>query len=110
MSKPADRDLFAHYHLGLDANRVHRFANLADIARAYGVDRPTVQSWLSAARFDPDTVATVDYNLSKLHVDAMFVTAAEVESFIDDALAGYLEALKQAQPGTFQHDHDYDDL
>ena len=110
MPRPDDRELFALYHLGLDTAGAHAFRNLADVARIYGTDRPTVTGWLKAAGIDPDTVGSVDFNLSKLHVDAMFVSADQVSTFIDEAWNGYRKARESAVAGTFVHDIDYDEL
>ena len=108
--RPSARDLFALYHLGLHGDGRHGFVNLADVARMYNTDRKTAMSWLKDAAIDPDTVGSVAFNLSALHVDAMFVATGEQAGFIDKAWSGYRAALKQAVPGRFVHDHDYDDL
>lgn len=109
-AKPRPRDLFAVYHLGLHPDGSHRFANVADIARLYATDTATVSAWLKEAAIDPDTVGSVEFNLSALHVDAMFLDRDAQAAFIDQAWQGYREALKTAVPGRFLHDHDYDDL
>lgn len=115
MKPPDPRELFAYYHLGLDRRGRHAFRNLADLAREYGTDRDTASQWLKSSGLDPDTVGTVDYNLSALHVDAMLLVADRVEqdrvdSFVAEAWKGYVEALSDAVPGTFHFDIDYDEL
>ncbi len=110
MSSIEPRELFALYHLGLDREGRHAFRNLIDVAKVYGTDAATVTQWLKQARIDPDTVATVDFNLSALHVDAMFLQRGKVQAFVETAWQGYLDALKEAVPGRFVHDVDYDDL
>lgn len=108
--RPHPRELFALYHLGLDPEGEHRFRNIGDVAKRYNVDRTTAMEWLVDARIDPDTVGTVEFNLSKLHVDAMFLDAELHAEFIVTAYDGYLVALESATPGHFYHDHDYDKM
>jgi hypothetical protein len=109
-SKPTAKTLFALYPLGLDSAGKHAFRNIGDVARIYAVDRGTATAWLKAGGIDPDTVGSVEFNLSALHVDAMFVAAGELEAFVDKAWRGYSKARETAIPGKFHHDIDYDDV
>lgn len=109
-NKPPAKQLFALYHLGLDAAGKHAFRNIGDVAKIYATDRATATSWLKTDGIDPDTVGSVKLNLSALHVDAMFVAAGELGAFVDKAWADYRNALETAVPGKFHHDIDYDDV
>lgn len=107
---PPARELFALYHLGVDKQGQYAFRNLRDVARLYNTSNETVQAWLKAHRIDPETVGQVEFNLSRRHVDAQLAAPDQLPAVIDEAWAGYREALAGQQPGQFFHDHDYDDL
>lgn len=108
--RPSAVELFAFYHLGLDATGKYRFRNLADAARHYGVERSTILAWLRADFLDPDTVSHVDFNLTRWHVEAQFVAPEGVSALVAQAWQGYHEALKRRDPSRVFHDVDYDDI
>ncbi len=109
MGRPNDIDLFAAYHLGLGPDRTYRFRNLAECARLWQTDPATLQRWLGAARIDADTVKSVSFNLTRWHVEAQFVTAADAPALVGEAWRGDQEALRGGRGG-FHHDVDYDDI
>lgn len=116
MSTPKPIELFAFYHLGLDADGSYKFRNLNDCARRWNVDNATVQRWLQDAHIDPATVKSVPFNLTRYHVDAQFVRKEQQEQLIRDAWQGYMAELKRTlrhgRGGApdFHFDIDYDDV
>ena len=108
--RPTPIDLFAFYHLGLDADGSYRFRNVNDCAKRWQVDNATVQTWLREAAIDPETVGQVPFNLTRFHVDAQFVVADKARDLVQQAWRGYQDALRLREPGRFHHDVDYDDL
>ncbi len=116
MPAPKPIELFAFYHLGLDADGSYKFRNINDCARRWSVDNATVQLWLQDAHIDPATVKSVPYNLTRWHVDAQFVRPEQQEQLIRDAWHGYMAELKRTLSGRqsrepdFHFDIDYDDV
>ena len=111
MARPAPKDLFALYHLGLDAQGSYRFRNLSDVARTCAASPETVLQWLRESRIDPDTISHVDFNLSKWHVEAQFVAAADAGALVQKAWDGYQAAARDRRdPERVFHDVDYDDI
>ena len=112
--RPTAEALFAFYHLGLDANGTYKFRNLADCGRQFNASSVAIQQWLREAHIDADTVTAVPFNLTRFHVDAQFVAAAEAAELVRSAWQGYQAALALQQPeqrrGEFRHDVNYDDI
>lgn len=108
--RPSAKALFALYHLGVDEEGEYAFRNALDISRIYNQTPDIILNWTREGGFDPDTVGHVDFNLSRRHVDAQFAEPEQLQAIIDEAWAGYQEALKSADPEQFFHDHDYDKL
>ncbi len=107
---PADVELFALYHLGLDGNGAYKFRNLTDVARIFRVDTQTVQQWLLEHAMDPDSMSQVEFDLAKWHVEAQFVAVADAHALAQRAWNAYTVALKHRDPHRVHHSVDYDDL
>lgn len=108
--RPDDIDLFALYHLGLDATGVYRFRNLAECARHLSVPVGQLQGWLQQAGIDADSVKAVPFNVTQCHVDAQFVTPELAAPLVRAAWSGFQQARRQARHGEFHHDVNYDDI
>jgi hypothetical protein len=110
MPHPTPKQLFALYHLGLDAAGAYKFRNLQQCARHLSIDTQLLQSLLAAAHIDADTVGHVDFALSKWHAKAQFATPDTAQALVDEAWNGYQEALGRMDPSQFFHSVNYDDV
>ncbi len=111
MNRPTAAQLFALYHLGVDAEGVCRFRNLHQCARELRTDADTLLGWLREARIDQDTATRVKFNVSAAHVDAQLAASPEQALQIAaDHYAAFVAARDQGGTDQVHLDIDYDAL
>ena len=90
--RPADVELFALYHLGLDRDGRYQFRNAHQCARHLQIPVATFEAWLRAAGLDTDAAKRVDFNLALAHADAQFVSPGEVKAFVATTWRAFVAA------------------
>ncbi|MSP91286.1 MAG: hypothetical protein EXR79_05725 [Myxococcales bacterium] len=107
-TRPADVDLFALYHLGVDRSGAYRFRNLDQCARELGVGSGQLQQWLQQAGLDAESVGQVPFDLAWWSAEAQFAAAGTVHDVVTRAWAALQQARPQRHAERFHHSIDYD--
>ena len=106
--RPADVDLFALYHLGVDRSGRYRFRNLDQCARELGVGSGQLQQWLQQAGLDAESVGQVPFDLAWWSAEAQFAPDGTTHEVVARAWAALLQARPQGHAGRFHHSIDYE--